>query len=144
MTPENFRKLEVFRGCRSGTLFKVEHLKMGKSQNIWYRLVTTYLSLLILSLKGDFPKGTVFLRFEKLNLDIWESILFRLLMRVHILLMNKVHRERKWVKDAIPIPQSQCGFNVYWKLCLNLCSRRLFRPRCSLVTHFYSYDIWQL
>ena len=41
----------------------------------------------------------MFLRFLKLNLDIWRSISFRLLMKVHLLLINKGHW-RKLKKDS--------------------------------------------
>ena len=54
-------------------------------------MVASRISLLILSLKDDFSKRRVFVGFDKLNLDIWESILFRLLMRVHLLFRNKGH-----------------------------------------------------
>ena len=50
-------------------------------------------------------------------------------MRMHLLSRNKGHWRRKWVKDSTPMPQSQIGFNLSWKLCLNVCSRKWFGPR---------------
>ena len=44
------------------------------------------------SIYSILPNRSVFLRFDKLNLDILGSILFRLLMRVHLSLMNKGRR----------------------------------------------------
>ena len=46
-------------------------------------MVASRISILLLSLKYDFPKRSLFIKFDKLNLDIWGSILFRLFMSVH-------------------------------------------------------------
>ena len=75
-------------------------------------MVASGISILISLLKDYFPKRRLFVIFDKLNLDIWESILFRLFMRVHLLLRNKGHWRRKQVKDSKSMPQSQSRFNV--------------------------------
>ena len=36
------------------------------------------------------------------------------------------------------------GFRVTWKLCLNLCSRKWLKPRCSFVKYLISLYLWQL
>ena len=51
--------------------------------------------MLIISLKDDFLKRSVFVRFDKLNLDTWRSILFRLFMKVHLLLRIRDIEEEK-------------------------------------------------
>ena len=58
-------------------------------------MVVSRTGILILALKDEFPKRSVFVRFEKLNLEIWGSILFRLLIRVYLLLRNRGPWRRK-------------------------------------------------
>ena len=41
-------------------------------------------------------------------------------------------------------PHEQNGFKVSWKLCLNLCSRKWLKPRCSLVRYLVPFQLWQL
>ena len=41
-------------------------------------------------------------------------------------------------------PQVQIGFNVSWKLCLNLCSRRWLRPSLILDRYLIASGSWQL
>ena len=59
-------------------------------------MVASRISILLLSLKYDFPKRSLFIKFDKLNLDIWGSILFRLFMSVHLLSRNKRRRLYIW------------------------------------------------
>ena len=63
----------------------------------------------------------------------WQSILFRVLRRVILLLSNNRQWRRKWEVDSISIPQLQRGLIRFWKLWLNLCSRRWLSPRRSRV-----------
>lgn len=42
------------------------------------------ISVLIILLNDEFPRRGVFVKFSKVNLDVGGSILFRLLMRVHL------------------------------------------------------------
>ena len=48
-------------------------------------------------------------------------------------LIKKGQWRKKWVVDSISWPQLHKGFNVSWKLCLNLCSLRWLKPSLSLV-----------
>ena len=52
-------------------------------------MVASTISVLILSLKDGFPNRRVFAKLGKLKLHIWESILLRLLMNVHLSLRRK-------------------------------------------------------
>ena len=45
-------------------------------------MLASKIIVLILLLKDEFPKRSVFVKLGKVNLDIWRSILFWLLMRV--------------------------------------------------------------
>ena len=76
-----------------------------------FSMVAFRISMLIISLKDDFLKRSVFVRFDKFNLDTWRSILFRLFMKVHLLLRNKGHWRVKRVRDSKPMSQTQSGFN---------------------------------
>ena len=68
----------------------------------------------------NFSKRSAISRFDKLNLDIWGSILLRFFMRVHFLLKNKGNWRKKWLKDLTSIAQSQIGSKLFWKLSLNI------------------------
>ena len=56
-----------------------------------------------------------------------------MLRRVRLSLIKKGQWRKKWVMDSISWPQLHKGFNVSWKLCLNLCSLKWLRPSLSLV-----------
>ena len=56
-----------------------------------------------------------------------------MLRRVRLSLIKKGQWRKKWVMDSISWPQLHKGFNVSWKLCLNLCSLRWLKPSLSLV-----------
>ena len=51
---------------------------------------------------------------------------------------------RKWAKVSILLPQLQTGLSVYWKSCLNLCSRRWLKPSLNLVSNLTPLRFWQL
>ena len=55
---------------------------------------------------------------------------------------GEVKKENVFVSTSRPHKQN--GFKVSWKLCLNLCSRKWLRPRCSLVRHLIPSQLWQL
>ena len=56
---------------------------------------TTKISVLDLLLMDGLPKRKVFVKIAKVNLDIWRSILFRFLMRLHHSLRQKGKMEKK-------------------------------------------------
>ena len=64
--------------------------------------------------------------FVSINL---QSIFFRVLRRVILLSSNKGQWRKKWDVDSTSIPQLQKGLIQFWKLWLNLCSRRWLSPR---------------
>ena len=53
-----------------------------------------------------------------------ESMLFKVLRRVCLLSWNIGQWRREWEVDSILEPQLQSGFQQFWKLQLNLCSRK--------------------
>ena len=53
------------------------------------------------------------------------------------------HEKRKWKVVTTSFPQLQSGLSVFWKLCLNLCSRRWLSPSHSLVISFTPIVLWQ-
>ena len=55
------------------------------------------------------------------------------LRRVRLSLKKKGQWRKKWVVDSISWSQLHKGFNVSWKLCLNLCSLKWLKPSLSLV-----------
>ena len=55
------------------------------------------------------------------------------LRRVLLSLKKNRHWRKRWVVDSISWPQLHKGFNVCWKLSLNLCSLKWLKPSLSLV-----------
>ena len=62
-----------------------------------------------------------------------QSILFRVFRRVILLSWNIGQRRKKLDVDSISISQLHRGSLQFWKLWLNLCSRRWLSPRRSRV-----------
>ena len=93
--------------------------------------VASRIRAMILSLNDGFLNRSVFVKINKFNLDIWGSILLNLLIGVYLLLTKKVHWRRKIMQDSTSMLQLHSGFNVSWKLCLELCFRKSFRPKRS-------------
>ena len=50
---------------------------------------------------------------------------------------------RKWHVFSTSQPQVQSGFNVSWKLFLNLCSWRWLSPSRNLVKYLIPFRLWQ-
>ena len=65
-------------------------------------------------------------------------------MRVYLSLLNNEQWRKKWVVDLIPWPQLHKGFKDPWKLCLNLCSLKWFKPTRSRVISFILLGLWKL
>ena len=58
---------------------------------------------------------------------------------------SKVGQEMRWWQGvSISDPQAQIGFNVSWKLCLNMCLRRWLRPSLILERYLIALGLWQL
>ena len=72
------------------------------------------------------------------------SILLKVLRRVYLSLVNNGQWRKKWVVDSIPCSQLHKRFNDSWKLCLNLCSLKWFKPRRSHVISLIPLGLWQL
>ena len=53
-------------------------------------------------------------------------------------------KKKKCVFVSTSRPHKQNGFKVFWKRCLNLCSRKWLGPRCSLVRYLIPLQLWQL
>ena len=101
-----------------------------------------------------FPYNRVCDKEDLVNSSNLQSILFKVLRRVHRSSLNVGQLRRKCEVDSISKRQLQIGFQQFWKLCLNLCSRKWFIPtrsqfiiynlnclifccRCSLMLHFF-------
>ena len=57
-----------------------------------------------------------------------QSIFLKVLRRDCLLTLNMGQWRRKWDVDSTSKPQLQSGFKQFWKLCLNLCSRKWLSP----------------
>ena len=93
---------------------------------------------------NELPNTSVFIKedsFVSINL---QSILFRVLRRVILLSSNKGQWRKKWDVDSISIPQLQRGLIQFWKLWLNLCSRKRLSPRRSRVLSLIPLWLQQL
>ena len=55
-----------------------------------------------------------------------------MLRRVYLSLVNNGEWRKKWVLNAIPWPQLHKRFKNSWKLYLNLCLLKWFKPRRTL------------
>ena len=73
---------------------------------------------------------------------IFSSILWSLLKSVS-LSFEKVGQLRRWWIVAPTVPQLQIGFNVSWKLWLNLPNPRWRKPSLSIVISFKPSVQWQ-
>ena len=73
-----------------------------------------------------------------------ESMLFKVLRRVCLLSWNIGQWRRKWEVDSILEPQLQSGFKQFWKLYLNLCSRKWLNSSRSPVINLISLRLQQL
>ena len=93
---------------------------------------------------NELPNTSVFIKedsFVSINL---QSILFRVLRRVILLSSNKGQWRKKWDVDSISIPQLQRGLIQFWRLRLNLCSRRWLSPRQSRIVSLIPLWLQQL
>ena len=54
-----------------------------------------------MSLKGGYPRGSVFVKPEKVNLDYWGSILSRLFMSVFLSLRRDIAEKSEYVHLAV-------------------------------------------
>ena len=73
-----------------------------------------------------------------------ESMLFKVLRRVCLLSWNIGQWRRKWEVDSILEPQLQSGFKQFWKLYLNLCSRKWLNSSRSRVINLIPLRLQQL
>ena len=71
-------------------------------------------------------------------------MLFKVLRRVCLLSWNIGQWRRKWEVDSILEPQLQSGFKQFWKLYLNLCSRKWLNSSRSRVINLIPLRLQQL
>ena len=90
------------------------------------------------------PKSNVCVKTKWVLFNRLQSILLKVLRRVYLALVNTGQWRKKWVVASIPWPQSHKGFKDSWKLCLNLCSLKLLKPRRSRVISLIPLALWQL
>ena len=79
------------------------------------------------------PKSNVCVRSKSVESNSLLSRLRIVVKRVRLSLLKKGQWRKKWIVDSISWPQLHKGFNVPWKLCLNLCFLRWLRPSLCLV-----------
>ena len=70
-----------------------------------------------------------------------QSICLTVLRKVIFLSSNKAQWRKKWEVDSIFIPQLQGGLIQFWKLWLNLRSRRWFSPRRSRFISLINFKV---
>ena len=90
------------------------------------------------------PNKRVCVKQESLDSNILESMLFKVLRRVCLLSWNIGQWRRKWEVDSILEPQLQSGFKQFWKLYLNLCSRKWLNSSRSRVINLIPLRLQQL
>ena len=65
-----------------------------------YSMVASRINVLVLSVKDGFANRSVFVKLDKVNFDIWGSILLSLFMKIHLSLRKKDIREESecWIR----------------------------------------------
>ena len=94
------------------------------------------------SLNESRPKISTFEILKSSLLKIFSSILWSLLKSVSLSFEKLGQWRREWIVVST-VPQLQIGFNVSWKLCLNLWNRGWLQPSLSLVISFKPSGQWQ-
>ena len=98
---------------------------------------------LILSEYFQLPNRSVLVIVASAWFKILLSILVILLRGVFLSLRKLGQWRRKWHVFSTSQPQVQSGFNVSWKLFLNLCSLRWLCPSRNLLKYLIPFRLWQ-
>ena len=82
---------------------------------------------------------------NRIVLVIAESGWFKILLSILVFLSVRKLGQwwRKWHVFSMLQPQVQTGFNVSWKLFLNLCSWRWLSPSRNLVKYLIPFRLWR-
>ena len=113
-----FKSLFAWKRCCSKVYFLMRYYLKKCFLQYWIWQMLTGGGKCSLYLRDTFPKRNV--KKMKVNLEISRSVLFKLLITVHLSLRNKGHWRRKWKENSTPLPLLQCRFNLSWKKRLNL------------------------
>ena len=89
-------------------------------------------SELLFKLWDPLPKSKVCFRTETVLSNNFVTKPLVVLRNVCLLFMKRGQWKKKWIIDSSR-PQLHKGLIRSWKLCLNLCSRKILRPSLSLV-----------
>ena len=89
--------------------------------------------VLVSASKEQFPNKSVFIKTVSVTSVNLQSMFFIVLRRLCLSSLYMGQWRMQWEVDLTSKPQLQIGFNVSWKLCLNLWSREWLRPTRSLV-----------
>ena len=121
------------------------HLKQGFIKSLsWSHIikVASNISKFLFESKDKLPKGNVCVKTKSVLFNKLQSILLKVLRKAYLSLMNNGQWRKKWVVDSILWPQLQKGFEISWKLCLNLCSLKwLSRVETKSRNKFNSFRI---
>ena len=119
------------------TLIKIILISWGKPCSFSRNIVINYFSFKINIYTINIKTKVIFF-----CLIFLLSISFKLYRRVDRSAWNKGQWRKKWDVVSISRPQLQRGFQVPWKLCLNLCSLRWLRPSLNLDTNLIPFSLW--
>ena len=98
-----------------------------------YPMVALRVCVLVCASTEQFPNKSIFIKTVSVTSSYLQSMFFIVLRRVCTLSLYMGQWRMQWKLDSTSKPPLQIGFNVSWKLCLNLCSHKWLRPTCSLV-----------
>ena len=91
----------------------------------------------------ELPNTSVLVIVASAWFKILLSILVILLRRVFLSVRKLRQWRRLWHVFSTSQPQAQSGFNVSWKLLLNLYSWRWLSPSLNLVKYLIPFRLWQ-